>query len=89
MLEGGRFGNHALALLSEIAAECGAQTPGKLKVPESWACSSPIKLHLLTGCASGSRRSLDGLRSPCLTASLSFARHLVVPLCMGPKLRTL
>ena len=44
--------------------------------------------RLLTGCASGSRRSLDGFRSPCLT--LSFARHLVPP-CMGhpTKLRTL
>ena len=41
--EGGRrFGDHALALLSEIA-EFGAQTglTGKLKVPESWASSSP------------------------------------------------
>ena len=37
--EGGRFGDHALALLSEIA-ELGAQA-GKLKVPESWASSSP------------------------------------------------
>ena len=37
--EGGRFGDHALALLSEIA-EFGAQT-GKLKAPESWASSSP------------------------------------------------
>ena len=39
VLEGGRFGDHALALLSEIA-QFGAQT-GKLKVPESWASSSP------------------------------------------------
>ena len=39
VLEGGRFGDHALALLSEIA-EFGAQT-GKLKAPESWASSSP------------------------------------------------
>ena len=37
--EGGRFGDHALALLSEIA-ELGAQS-GKLKAPESWASSSP------------------------------------------------
>ena len=37
--EGGRFGDHALALLSEIA-EFGAQA-GKLKAPESWASSSP------------------------------------------------
>ena len=38
--EGGmRFGDHALALLSEIA-ELGAQA-GKLKAPESWASSSP------------------------------------------------
>ena len=35
--EGGSFGDHALALLSEIA-EFGAQT-GKLKAPESWASS--------------------------------------------------
>ena len=37
--EGGRFGDHALALLSEIA-ELGARA-GKLKAPESWASSSP------------------------------------------------
>ena len=36
--EGGRFGDHALAILLEIA-ELGAQT-GKLKVPES-SCSNP------------------------------------------------
>ena len=77
VLEGGRFGDHALAsLLSEIA-EFGGQT-GKLKAPQSWSCSSPKAAYslLLTGCASGSRRSLDGFRSPCLT--LFFAiRHLV------------
>ena len=85
--EGGRFGDHALALLSEIA-EFGAQTR-KLKVPESWASSSPIMMPLLTGCASGSRRSLDGFSSPCLL-TLSFAARHLVPLCMGPnKLRTL
>ena len=40
--EGGRFGDHALAILLEIA-ELGAQT-GKLnKVPESWSCSNPNK----------------------------------------------
>ena len=82
--EGGRFGDHALALLSEIAGFAGAQT-GKLKVLESWACSSPklLKLPLLTGCArSGaqveagglSTLSLDRFRSPCLT--LSFATLL-------------
>ena len=32
----GRFGEHALAILSEIV-EIGAQM-GKLKVPESWSC---------------------------------------------------
>ena len=37
--EVGRFGDHALAILLEIA-ELGAQT-GKLKVPESWSCSTP------------------------------------------------
>ena len=38
--EGGRFGDHALAILLEIAELGGAQT-GKLKVPESWSCSNP------------------------------------------------
>ena len=37
--EGGRFGDHALALLAELA-EQGALS-GKLKAPESWSCSSP------------------------------------------------
>ena len=37
--EGGRFGDHALAILSEIA-DLGAET-GKLKAPESWSCSNP------------------------------------------------
>ena len=37
--EGGRFGDHALAILSEIAG-IGAET-GKLKAPESWFCSNP------------------------------------------------
>ena len=37
--EGGRFGDHALAILSEIA-DIGAET-GKLKAPESWSCSNP------------------------------------------------
>ena len=37
--EGERFGDHALAILSEIA-ELGAQM-GKPKVPESWSCSNP------------------------------------------------
>ena len=40
---GGRFADdHALAILLEIA-ELGAQTGIKLKVPESWSCSNPIK----------------------------------------------
>ena len=38
--EGGRFGDHALALLSEIA-EFGAQAGKLIKAPESWASSSP------------------------------------------------
>ena len=81
--EGGRFGDHALALLSEIA-EFGPQT-GKLKVPESWASSSNAASAYWVR---KWKQEVSGwlFRSPCLT--LSFARHLV-PLCMGPKLRTL
>ncbi len=37
--EGGRFGEHALALLFELA-EMGAMMSGKLKTPESWSCSN-------------------------------------------------
>ena len=84
VLEGGRFGDHALALLSEIA-EFGAQIQASSRRQNPGPPRAQM-LPLLTGCASGSRRSLDGFRSPCLT--LSFARHLVPP-CMGPKLRTL
>ena len=39
--EGGRFGDHARALLSEIAELGDQQQAGKLKAPESWASSSP------------------------------------------------
>ena len=82
--EGGRFGDHALAYscrrllsLGLRQASSRRQNPGPPRAQ---------MLPLRTGCASGSRRSLDGSRSPCLT--LFFARHLVPP-CMGPKLRTL
>ena len=38
--EGGRFGEHALAILSEIA-DIGAQTGKRLKAPDAWSCSNP------------------------------------------------
>ena len=84
-----RFGDHALALLSEIA-ELGAQS-GKLKAPESWASSSPNAasaywVRKWKQEVSGWLQARGRSRSPCLT--LFFARHLVPP-CMGPKLRTL
>ena len=36
--EGGRFGDHALALLSELA-DLGAER-GQLRAPESWSCTN-------------------------------------------------
>ena len=83
--EGGRFGDHALALLSEIA-EFGAQT-GKLKAPESWSCSSPKAASAAYWVRKWKQEvSGYGFRSPCLTLSFAIRvviRHLV-PLCMGP-----
>ena len=84
---GCRFGDHAPALLSEIA-QVGAQTTGKLKARQSPGLARAPRLPRLTGCASGSRRSPDGgWLQVTMSDTLLIARHLV-PLCMGPKLRT-
>ena len=76
---GGGFGDHALAILSEIA-ELGAQT-GKLKVPDRVVrgpAPTPRLLPLI-GYVSGSTRFLGGsIKSLCLP--LFSARH-PVPLC--------
>ena len=79
--EGGRFGDHALAILLEIA-ELGAQT-GKSSRCQSRGPAPTQRLLPLTGYVSGSKRSLGGCRLLCLT--LFSARH-PVPLCMGPRL---
>ena len=55
------FGDHALALLSEIAVLGLRQASSRRQN------SGPPRAQMLplrTGCASGSRRSLDGFRSP-------------------------
>ena len=87
---GGRFGDHhTLAILSEIA-ELGAQTRAiSSRCQSRGPAPTPSKAaSVYIGYVSGSRRSLGGSRSLCLT--LFYARH-PVPLCMGPtrRLRTL
>ena len=82
--EGGRFGDHALALLSEIAEPWGSgrQAQGAIRILgllESKCCL----------CVLGAQVEAGGLwLAPGHHVwTLFFARHLVPP-CMGPKLRT-
>ena len=70
--------------------------PHILRIMQSWTARATVDRGPAPAARSKGEQSttlgaqveagLDGFRSPCLT--LSFARHLV-PLCMGPKLRTL
>ena len=86
--EGGRFGDHALALLSEIiATELGAQA-GKLKAPESWASSSPnaASAYWVPKWKQEVSGWLQVTMSDTLLRQTSRSASVY---CMGPKLRTL
>ena len=81
------FGDHAIlgvALLSEIA-EFGAQT-GKLKVPESWASSSPNAASSAYWVRKWKQEVSGWLQVTMSdTYSPSPVDTYLVPLCMGPK----
>ena len=84
--EGGRVGDHALALLSEIA-ELGAQA-GKLnKAPESWASSSPNAASAYW--VRKWKQEVSGWLQVTMSDTLLRQTSRASVYCMVPKLRTL
>ena len=68
-MKGGRFGDHAFAILSEIAEIGAHQTSNKVEMLELWSCSSP-KVASASWVRTWKQEVSGYLNVTCLTMSL-------------------